>query len=264
MWAADDPIWQTIYPPNGFNCRCKVRALSARDLERRGLSVNTKSRVKTERAQVRLNKVTGERVIREVHTARWTGPDGQRHVFQPDDGWGHAPRMPDPSPPPPRPGPISAARPPILPDLPTRPAIPRLSKAPTRAAAQEQVFSLLGLSEDVPQRQLTTPVGAVTLNREQARHITADHPGETRERFANQILPTLTDPDEVWEFSYKGKMQRHYFSAWDDRHIGFAVVRGEENQYPTLHTFFSTKDGKYINRRRIGTLIYEREKAEGR
>lgn len=91
VWAADDPIWQTIYPPNGFNCRCKVRALSELDLERRGLKVNGKSTVKAERAQVRVDKVTGERVIREVHTARWTGPDGKRHNFQPDDGWGHAP-----------------------------------------------------------------------------------------------------------------------------------------------------------------------------
>ena len=32
----DDPIWQTIFPPNGFNCRCQVQQLSQRDLDRRG------------------------------------------------------------------------------------------------------------------------------------------------------------------------------------------------------------------------------------
>ena len=32
----DDPWWQTHYPPNGWGCRCKVRALSERDLRRQG------------------------------------------------------------------------------------------------------------------------------------------------------------------------------------------------------------------------------------
>lgn len=27
IFKADDPIWQRIYPPNGFNCRCRTRAL---------------------------------------------------------------------------------------------------------------------------------------------------------------------------------------------------------------------------------------------
>lgn len=35
----DDPIWRTIYPPNGFNCRCRVRTLTAADVEQRGLRI---------------------------------------------------------------------------------------------------------------------------------------------------------------------------------------------------------------------------------
>jgi SPP1 gp7 family putative phage head morphogenesis protein len=34
----DDPIWNTLYPPNGWNCRCQVQQLSDDDLRRRGLS----------------------------------------------------------------------------------------------------------------------------------------------------------------------------------------------------------------------------------
>jgi SPP1 gp7 family putative phage head morphogenesis protein len=34
--AADDPWWQTHFPPNGFNCRCHVMQLSDFDLERFG------------------------------------------------------------------------------------------------------------------------------------------------------------------------------------------------------------------------------------
>lgn len=32
----DDPVWRTIFPPNGWNCRCVVQQLSDRDMARRG------------------------------------------------------------------------------------------------------------------------------------------------------------------------------------------------------------------------------------
>lgn len=37
IYRYDDPFWTTFYPPNGFNCRCTVIALSDRDLARRGI-----------------------------------------------------------------------------------------------------------------------------------------------------------------------------------------------------------------------------------
>lgn len=36
IWAADDPVWQAIYPANGWGCQCYVEALNARDLKRLG------------------------------------------------------------------------------------------------------------------------------------------------------------------------------------------------------------------------------------
>lgn len=38
VWRADDPIWQRIYPPNGWFCSCGVRPLSRRDLTRMGIA----------------------------------------------------------------------------------------------------------------------------------------------------------------------------------------------------------------------------------
>lgn len=38
IYRYDDPFWATFYPPNGFNCRCSVIALSDLDLKRRGMN----------------------------------------------------------------------------------------------------------------------------------------------------------------------------------------------------------------------------------
>jgi phage putative head morphogenesis protein, SPP1 gp7 family len=37
----DDPIWQTIYPPNGYNCRCWVRALTEAQIKNHPLGVES-------------------------------------------------------------------------------------------------------------------------------------------------------------------------------------------------------------------------------
>ncbi|MCB1832087.1 MAG: minor capsid protein, partial [Geminicoccaceae bacterium] len=44
---ADDPWWDTHFPPNGWNCRCNVIQLSDRDLERRGLRPDASPRIET-------------------------------------------------------------------------------------------------------------------------------------------------------------------------------------------------------------------------
>lgn len=39
VYRHDDPIWDRIYPPCGFNCRCVIRALTADQVKARGLEV---------------------------------------------------------------------------------------------------------------------------------------------------------------------------------------------------------------------------------
>ncbi len=40
IYAADDPIWNIWYPPNGFRCRCSVVSLTKSQLERSGEPVS--------------------------------------------------------------------------------------------------------------------------------------------------------------------------------------------------------------------------------
>ena len=42
VYHADHPVWNQWYPPNGFNCRCYVRTLSARQMQREGRKESTK------------------------------------------------------------------------------------------------------------------------------------------------------------------------------------------------------------------------------
>ena len=38
VFRYDDPFWDTHFPPNGWHCRCYVRAMNERDLKRRGVN----------------------------------------------------------------------------------------------------------------------------------------------------------------------------------------------------------------------------------
>jgi SPP1 gp7 family putative phage head morphogenesis protein len=87
VFRADDPFWNTHYPPNGFNCRCRVRALSERDV--RGLKVSS-----GQGAMVREERVVGTASGREVRMTVWGYrlPNGE--VAWTDPGWSRHPVLP--------------------------------------------------------------------------------------------------------------------------------------------------------------------------
>jgi SPP1 gp7 family putative phage head morphogenesis protein len=41
VYKADDPIWNIIYPPNGFNCRCSIRNYTQEQLDSKKLSAES-------------------------------------------------------------------------------------------------------------------------------------------------------------------------------------------------------------------------------
>lgn len=41
VFPAGDPFWDSFYPPNGFNCRCRVRALDSENLQERGIDLSS-------------------------------------------------------------------------------------------------------------------------------------------------------------------------------------------------------------------------------
>ncbi len=92
VFRHDDPIWDSIYPPNGFGCRCRVRTLSDFRLEKEGLSVDSSAgQLSTEQVEVATDKRTGEVITRDVTV--WRGADrfGKPATFRPDPGWSYNP-----------------------------------------------------------------------------------------------------------------------------------------------------------------------------
>lgn len=63
IYRADDPIWQTMYPPNDWGCRCRVEALSEYAVQSRGLKIsNSEGEMETEEAVVGIDKDTGKEI----------------------------------------------------------------------------------------------------------------------------------------------------------------------------------------------------------
>lgn len=71
MMPVDDPRWQQLAAPNGFNCRCSMMSLSERQAKAFGY--------------------TGAPT--EIPT--WEDEHGVRHTAAPDNGWAHSPERSD-------------------------------------------------------------------------------------------------------------------------------------------------------------------------
>ncbi|USQ51754.1 phage minor head protein [Serratia marcescens] len=81
-----DPIWQYIFPPNGFNCRCRAEALTEQEVKQRGYVI---SRTDSEVVQQVMTgeDENGRPIFTPVNGVRFSGPDGQAVTFFPDVGF---------------------------------------------------------------------------------------------------------------------------------------------------------------------------------
>lgn len=61
VFRYDDPIWDKLYPPNDWGCRCRVRALTEAQVKRMGLTVESSTgALHTQQVESGVDKRTGE------------------------------------------------------------------------------------------------------------------------------------------------------------------------------------------------------------
>lgn len=83
VFRYDDPAWGTLYPPNGYNCRCRVRALSQADFEAEGGALA--------QGEGRLETVEADLGPRgKVSVTGYRDP-ATGELFAPDPGFDHNP-----------------------------------------------------------------------------------------------------------------------------------------------------------------------------
>lgn len=95
VFRLDSPAWAVISPPNGYNCRCRARYLSDRELASRGLKPADDVRIleREPPGHRPVDPLTGETparwVQRGVSMPSTTGHG--RDVLYADPGWDHIP-----------------------------------------------------------------------------------------------------------------------------------------------------------------------------
>jgi SPP1 gp7 family putative phage head morphogenesis protein len=90
IYHANDPAWDAIYPPNGWNCRCRVRALTQRQVDKLGIDVTPAQLETVEVAAGRL--ADGSPDLRPVTGVLYRDPKtGKDKIMLPDAGWDYNP-----------------------------------------------------------------------------------------------------------------------------------------------------------------------------
>lgn len=83
VFRYDDPIWQKLYPPNGWGCRCRVRALTRAQVEREGLIIESSAgKLDTYNVNSGVDDATGEFYRSEVTEFKSGG-----QTTKTDAGW---------------------------------------------------------------------------------------------------------------------------------------------------------------------------------
>lgn len=274
-FRADDPFWRSFYPPNGFNCRCRVRALAA-DQVGTGEDQTPLSESKGKLDTVKVPMYPGTSVRVPVERLEL----GPGKYATPDPGFSYNPAEARPiydailAKPDAAPGaPASAAVARIAPGQKTysdyrradarnvpreqrQPAPAMLPAASSQAEALETLANALGVSRQQPFRLVNTPVGIQVIEYRYLPH-TVEKRAHARERYGNFVLPTLERPFEIWRSMYDDAAERlRYIGLFDAERDLMVIVRVNRDG-SVVWNFMQARD-RDMNGLRTGRLVWPR------
>lgn len=279
IFRYDDPIWQVLYPPQGFNCRCRVRAWTDAEVKARGL-VTSVSGDKLQYVELPDPYRPGQTVVRprfEYAPGKYIAPD---IGFEGNPG-------------------LDALRPFTPPPLDTLPrtfpigvALPELPAATTAPASR---LLADGLPPEDYARAFLTEFGAdigqpVVFTDVTGGHLVVDEwlfkdgvgewkaTKDGRGPYMMLLADAIRSPDEVWlrweasrDQPGKWLLKRRYIKTWE------IIGEGEAESQHGLSVFEWGKDGwsgstammakpdrtesarrRYIEQQRDGFLLYRK------
>mgnify|MGYP005962481721 CR=1 FL=1 len=124
-------------------------------------------------------------------------------------------------------------------------------------AAEKRLAEALGFTDE-RQRIVETPMGSRVIRRELLAHMVEKRP-DARERFANYVLPTLTQPFEVWLKQHEdGTLRENYIGLFRETKYSLLVVV-RINRDGSLVWNIMQREDKKMDKHREGMLVYKKK-----
>lgn len=277
VFRYDDPFWQTFYPPNGWRCRCRVRARSGRDIERNNIQTSSSTgQLET------IEQPVGRKGEARPATAYRDPATGERFVT--DAGFGFNPgraALKPFTPPPLDDLPRTFPKGVELSDLPKPTTVPASRLLAKGLQPQEYAAAFLDrfglqLGESKVFRDVAGDSLAISddLFKTAAGDWKADKAG--RGPYMSLLADAVQEPDEIWlrweesrDQPGKWLLKRRYIKSWEidgqnGAQYGLSVFEFGQDGWSASTAMMANPDRgtearrRYIEQQRDGFLRYQK------